>query len=161
MSDARITIEIEGAEDVARWMERFGDEVVREVEREVKRAALKVTTNVKRAIQKQPKTGTLYKRGPKGRTAPDGVHRNLSPEHRASAKDQAPATDTGFLVSSVYFKQTSPLSMEVGSRLAYAAALEFGTVRMDARPSWQPAVAEVRPEFEAAVAAAMRKATKR
>lgn len=156
-----VTLQIVGAEDVAAWMDKYGEDVTREVAKIVARTAFKVERRVKKAIQGKPKTGTIYTRGPAGRTAEDGIHRNLSREHQASGKGEAPATDTGFLVSSVYFKQTSKLSAEVGSRLAYAAALEWGTSRMDARPAWQPAVAAEMPDFERAVRDAMQKATKK
>jgi HK97 gp10 family phage protein len=150
-----VTLQIVGADDVAAWMEKYGEDVTREVAKIVARTALKVDRRVKKAIQRGPKTGTIYMRG-KGQ--------NLGRKHQASkggANPEAPATDTGALVSSIYFKQVSRLSAEVGSRLAYAAALEWGTSRMDARPAWQPAVAAEMPDFERAVRDAMQKATKK
>jgi phage gpG-like protein len=60
--------------------------------------------------------------------------------HTASAPGQPPATDTGTLVSSIYF-ETDPKGATVGSRLVYASYLETGTRRngilhMAARPIW-------------------------
>ena len=147
-----VTLQIVGAEDAAAWMEKYGEDVTREVSKIVARAALKFDRRVKRAIQRGPKTGRVYTRG---------SGQNLSGTHQASKGGEAPATDTGALVSSIYFKQISRLSAEVGSRLAYAAALEWGTSRMDARPAWQPAVAAEMPDFERAVRDAMQKATKK
>ena len=55
-------------------------------------------------------------------------------------------TDTGRLVSSVYV-DPGRLSATVGSRLAYAAYLEYGTRRMGARPVWRPVAEKEAKEF--------------
>ena len=60
-------------------------------------------------------------------------------EHIASAAGEAPASDTGFLVSQI----TQEVSNKVGkviSSAPYSAALEFGTTTMAARPFLQPAL---------------------
>lgn len=133
-----ITIEIEGLDDVARMIKQIGAKAEAEVAKAVTTTALEVNTNVKKLIQRGPKTGRVYERG---------SGRNLSATHQASAPGEAPATDTGALVSSVYFQQDDKLSATVGSRLAYAYYLEFGTARMAARPSWLPATEAAAPKL--------------
>jgi hypothetical protein len=81
-----------------------------------------MVSNVKRQIQRGPKTGRFYRR------------RNVT--HRASAPYEAPATDTGTLVSSIYYTQDGPYAATIGSRLEYAYHLEFGTFKMKPRPTW-------------------------
>jgi len=81
-----------------------------------------MTSNVKKQIQRGPKTGRYYKRG--------------SRTHRASAPYEAPATDTGTLVSSIYYTQEGPYAATIGSRLPSAYHLEHGTRRVKPRPTW-------------------------
>lgn len=72
-------------------------------------------------ILKGPKTGRIYRRR--------GV------VHRASAPGQSPASDTGRLVNS---RRIEVFEEQLRARLtfstAYAAPLEFGTIKMEARP---------------------------
>jgi hypothetical protein len=80
--------------------------------------------------------------------------------HRASAPGEAPATDTGTLVSSesIYYERESDLVSIIGSRLAYAYYLEFGTMRIAPRPSWMPAVEANRDKFSRLVDEGLRRA---
>jgi phage gpG-like protein len=54
--------------------------------------------------------------------------------HTASAPGQYPATDTGRLASSVRVDVQGPTAYVVGTNVAYGPMLEFGTVKMAARP---------------------------
>ena len=139
-----ITMEIEGLEQVKAEIRRIGKKAEDGVSRAVKATGLEVISDVKKRIQRGPKSGTTYTRG------------NIT--HTASAPGQAPATDTGVLASSPYFEQPSPLSVTVGSRLAYAAYLEFGTTRIKPRPSWTPAVEAASPKLQKRIEDAIRKA---
>mgnify|MGYP003126947066 CR=1 FL=1 len=59
--------------------------------------------------------------------------------HTASAEGEAPASDTGFLVSQI----TQEVSGDIGKVISsspYSAALEFGTVNMGPRPFLRPAL---------------------
>ena len=105
--------------------------------------ALEVRRDVIKRHKQGPKTGRMYRRG--------------SRNHQASAPGEAPAIDTGTLVSSVYFTQPKRHEAVVGSRLAYAFWLEFGSQVTDARPSWLPAVEKARPQFTAKANAILRK----
>jgi len=139
-----ITMEIEGLEQVKAEIRRIGKKAEDGVSRAVKATGLEVISDVKKRIQRGPKSGITYTRG------------NIT--HTASAPGQAPATDTGVLASSPYFEQPSPLSVTVGSRLAYAAYLEFGTTRIKPRPSWTPAVEAASPKLQKRIEDAIRKA---
>jgi hypothetical protein len=113
----------------------------------VNAAALESVNDVKKAIQGPPKTGNIYKRGTK--------------THQASRAGEAPATDTGFLVSSIYNEDRGYLSKAIGSRLDYAFYLEFGTRNIAARPSWVPAVERAIPKMLKRVNIAIAKAKAR
>ena len=87
------------------------------------------------SIQSGPKTGRVYRRR--------GV------EHQASAPGEAPASDTGRLVGSIrteYNMRT--LSGRVIASTTYAAALEYGTPRMEPRPYMRPALAGRREDID-------------
>ena len=60
-------------------------------------------------------------------------------EHRASAPGQAPASDTGNLVSKIIVKQKTRNITNVESNANYSAYLEYGTSKMEARPFMLPA----------------------
>ena len=74
-----------------------------------------------------------------------------------SAPGHAPAIDTGILHDSLDSKMTGPTSAMAYTNVEYAQHLEYGTVHMEPRPFMVPAAEQVRPEFERAVAAALRK----
>lgn len=115
------------------------------VDEEVGDVAAELEADVVLAIQRGPKTGRIYQRG-------DTVH-------QASKAGEAPASDFGTLVKSIYSEKVRDLTWTVGSRLAYAAHLEFGTSRMGARPFFRPQIERVRPEFSARIREVIRRAT--
>ena len=132
-----VTIQIEGLDQVQAALRKFGAKAEAAIDRDVTATALEVNTAVKKAIQRGPKTGIIYTRG------------NIT--HQASAPGQAPATDTGVLVSSVYFQNTGKMSATIGSRLAYAYYLEYGTTRIAPRPAWQPSTEDGQKKLNARV----------
>lgn len=119
-----VTIQIEGIGQVEAALRKFGKAAADAIGKDVTATALEINSNVKKAIQRGPKTGKTYTRG--------------NVDHTASAPGEAPATDTGTLVSSVYFDNTGKMSATIGSRLAYAYYLEYGTKKIAPRPVWQP-----------------------
>ena len=141
-----IEIKVQNTQAVADALRKYGKDAEREIEKSIDKMSLTVTSDVKRRIQRGPKTGRIYNRRGK--------------QHRASAAGEAPATDTGTLVSSVYTSKINPLTIEVGSRLDYAYFLEFGTMRIDPRPSWQPSIEAARPRFDNWIEDALRKAAR-
>tara|TARA_B100001939_G_C16934769_1_gene615537 strand:- start:578 stop:1003 length:426 start_codon:yes stop_codon:yes gene_type:complete len=92
-------------------------------------SALLVEGSAKESIQRGIKSGKTYRRG--------GV------VHQASAEGEAPATDTGFLVSNIthqFAKKGKTMASKVLSKANYSKFLEFGTRNMGARPFLQPAL---------------------
>lgn len=81
-----------------------------------------------------PKSGRAYRRGRQA-------------IHIASAPGEAPAIDTGNLMGSINFGMQSPTMAEVTVNAEYAAYLEFGTIRMAARPYVEPSLEKVRDQF--------------
>lgn len=136
----KVSIELTGGERVVRDLEAFGIGVQREVSRIVQGAAFNIEATAKRSIQRSPGTGNIYELYNPRRT------------HKASSPGNPPRTDTGALVSSITH-EVSPdkLTAVVYSSLKYAWYLEYGTVKMDARPFFAPALANERPKFEAAL----------
>lgn len=120
-----ITLKVEGISQLQATFARLMNGVEDDVAKAVTATALEINTDVKKRLQRGPKTGRLYRRG--------------TVTHQASAPGQAPATDSGTLASSLYFQQASKMEATIGSRLAYAYYLEFGTTRIRPRPAWLPA----------------------
>ena len=139
-----INLKVENVKAVQAALRLYGDKAERNVSRVVDATALSINRDVKDLMDRGTKTGRIYRR------------RNI--EHRASAPGQAPATDTGFLLSSIYYERNTPLSATVGSRLAYAYYLEFGTLRIAPRPAWLPATEKNREKFNRLLEEGIRKA---
>lgn len=76
--------------------------------------------------------------------------------HQASAPGEAPAILFGQLSNSIDTQLTGATSGIVFSSDEKAPHLEFGTTHMEPRPFFGPAAAEERPEYQAAMAAALR-----
>lgn len=99
----------------------------------VQTAGTYVRSEAIKSIATGSKSGRIYKRG--------------TVIHRASAAGEAPATDTGFLVSNIALvvdRERTGASVE--SRANYSGELEFGTRKMAARPFLQPALESARPK---------------
>lgn len=143
-----VKIEINGLKEVQDAIRAYQGDISKQLGLIVDAAAIEAVTNVRRAIQGPPKTGQEY---PRGR---DKIH-------RASAPGQAPATDTGTLVSSIYNEDRGPNTKAIGSRLPYAFYLEFGTFKIAPRPSWVPAVERTIPKMLKRVELAIAKAKAR
>jgi hypothetical protein len=140
-----ISLSIENDDLVRAALRRYGAKAADLIDRAINASGLDVDREVKKSIQRGPKAGIVYQKINPKRT------------HRASAENEPPATDTGRLVSSIYFTREY-LSATVGSPLAYAYHLEFGTFRIKPRPAWVPAVQKVRPKFNERIISALRRA---
>jgi hypothetical protein len=143
-----VKIEINGLKEVQDAIRAYQGDISKQLGLIVNAAAVEAVSDVRRAIQGPPKTGREYQRGR------DKIH-------RASAPGQAPATDTGTLVISIYNEDRGRNAKAIGSRLPYAFYLEFGTFKMDARPSWVPAVERAIPKMLKRVELAIAKAKAR
>lgn len=95
----------------------------------------------------EPKSGRTYPRGAVKRGRGERSRIVAHRFHRASAPGEAPAIDTGHLVNSFFTKKLSRLVRIIGVNAEYAAALEFGTERVAARPYLRPALNAVRSFF--------------
>lgn len=73
--------------------------------------------------------------------------------HIASAPNQPPASDTGFLISNITMKvdvkQNGSVVGQVISSAPYSKHLEFGTTNMTERPFMQPALQKNKRKIEA------------
>jgi HK97 gp10 family phage protein len=99
--------------------------------RDLERRAVNVETAAKRSVSSQGRGRTYQLSNPK-RT------------HRASAPGAPPAVDLGRLRSSINHRlgtDSRGLFAVVGTKVAYARALELGTSRMAPRPFLRPALA--------------------
>jgi hypothetical protein len=139
------SIQVRGTQDVVAALARFGAQVEAEVSKAVEATALEALTDVRKAIQGPPKTGNIY-------TKKNGK------KHQASAPGEAPATDDGGLVPSIYITRVDRFTQAIGSRLEYAFSLEFGTMKMEPRPSWIPAAERAAPRLEKRLAKIIAKA---
>lgn len=118
------------AVDATKLLRAFGS-LPRETEKQVQDAVVSSVLDIhgtaRKLVQRGPKTGNVYRKS------------NPDRRHQASKGGEAPATDTGGLVNSLYF-DVELLSGTVGSHLAYAAYLEHGTRQIEARPYLVPSV---------------------
>lgn len=74
---------------------------------------------------------------------------------QANAQDRAPV-DTGTLKNSIQAVRDGTASWRVVVGVDYGIYVEYGTVHMAAQPYLTPAVAVVRPQFLAALAAVVK-----
>gem|GEM_PF-657366 len=161
----RVTMQLEGGDQLAAALRAYGAAAERHVDDAVNATGLELRGDIVKRIQQGPKTGRVYDsifRMIGGRPVPVGPRQgnNLSATHQASAPGEAPATDTGNLASRIDFKREGAMSATVGSQVAYAAMLEFGTSRIDPRPAWVPATEAMRPKFRQRLERALARAAK-
>ena len=145
-------VEVQNTQAVADALRKYGKDAEREIGRAIDKMGLAVTSDVKRKIQRGPKTGKIYKRKNKDHQSSRGIN-DMS---------EAPATDTGLLVSAgqFYTNKINPMTIEIGSRSAYAGYLEFGTKKMTKRPAWIPSIEQNRAKFNDWIEDALRKAAR-
>lgn len=146
-----IRMDIDGLEETLMAFDKYGDDGVREASKAVRATVEKVRIDAIRSIQRGPKTGILYERDP---------GQNLSATHRASAPGEAPANDSGDLISSAIAK-SSGVTGTVTFGEDYASALEYGTFRMAPRPYLGPAVRNNEGYFVERLEKGLEKAQKR
>ena len=141
-------MQIEGGNQLAAALRAYGAAAERHVADAVNATGLELRGEIVKAYQRGPASGVTYEKSNPNRT------------HTASAPGQAPATDTGRLASSVEFRREGAMSATVGSQVAYAAMLEFGTSRIDPRPAWVPAAEAMRPKFRQRLERALERAAR-
>jgi len=106
----------------------------------VTRGTMMVQNTAKESIMKGG-TGKLYEKYEPRRS------------HRASAPNEPPASDTGFLVSQITMdvdvKPNGTVVGQIISAAPYSKHLEFGTTNMTERPFMQPALQKNKRKIEA------------
>ena len=122
-------------EFMARMKKRLTVDAPKKLSRALTRSVMVVRAEAIDSIASGSKSGATYKRG--------------NVEHKASAAGEAPATDTGTLISGITTEVKVIDKDLVGMVKAfasdggggnYATHLEFGTRKMGARPFMQPAL---------------------
>jgi len=124
-----------------------GDRITIGVRNAIMRGLVSVGNDVRNyainSIVEGPKTGAVYSRGGK--------------VHQASAPGEPPAGDIGTLQNSITLRiDAAKLNVYVNAGARYAAALEYGTVRMEPRPFLRPALAVHTAQINARVTAEVR-----
>jgi len=128
----------------------FGKGADKFIAKAVGETAIGVRADAIKAIDRGSKSGRTYVRG---------AGNNLSGTHTASAAGEAPASDSGSLVSSIKLDQIDKVA-RVFSPLPYSFWLEFGTLSIAPRPFLNPAVDGRMRYFQQRLARALDKAEK-
>lgn len=144
-----VNVEIRGAERQSQIFKEYMAEVKNSVEAAVQATALEAISDVRRSMRSTPKTGRKYPRQSGKET------------HIASSAGNPPAIDFGTLTTSIYYTKVNDLTAAIGSRLDYALHLEFGTLKMAARPAWIPAAERAAPRLEKRLLRVIREAKAR
>jgi HK97 gp10 family phage protein len=122
----QISIKVSGLEKALEVLRKAETELQEPIKDTLKGGAQLIRGEAIKSIQSGSKTGRTYKRYNPTRT------------HRASAPGEAPASDTGNLVSNIMVQEKGD-SIEVQSNAEYSKFLEYGTSKMEARPFLFPA----------------------
>lgn len=124
------------------------------VVRDLDVAGLKIVNDLRLELSK-PGTGAIYTTwfftDRTGQVIPYGKR----PAHQASAPGEPPAVDTGVLRASyTHDSERTPdgALLTIASGAGYAAYLEFGTSKMEARPHLRPVIARNQVTIRQAVA---------
>ena len=122
----QISIKVSGLEKALEVLRKAETKLQEPIKDTLKGGAQLIRGEAIKSIQSGSKTGRTYKRYNPTRT------------HKASAPGEAPASDTGNLVSNIMVQEKGD-SIEVQSNAEYSKFLEYGTSKMEARPFLFPA----------------------
>lgn len=133
MSKVEVKVVYSQVKAIDQIRKMYGEDRLRKV---IFEATSFVRNEAVKGIASGPASGRIYSVG--GKTA------------QRSAAGEYPMTDTGELISGIHHKFTNKgLRGRVESRAPHSAALEFGTLKMAARPFLQPSLEAVRPKIQA------------
>ena len=135
----QVSIKVKGLEEATKALKSLEKDLEQPFREVIAGGAQLIRGEAIKSIQTGPKTGRIYEKYNPRRT------------HRASSPGQAPASDTGNLVSQIMVNQKSPDEILVESNATYSSFLEFGTSKMLARPFLFPATERSRPKIAEAV----------
>jgi len=121
------TIKVQNLDKVLKSFKTISRDMKPDLQEVIKGGGKLIRGEAVKSIQTGPKSGKTYTRYNPTRT------------HIASAPGEAPASDTGNLVSQIRVNQKSQDIVTVESRAKYSKFLEYGTSKMQARPFLFPA----------------------
>lgn len=138
---SKVSYSLKGAKELTEYLREAPQKVRMAVDDELSDISAEMEGAIVLKITHGAKSGRVYKRG--------------QVKHQASAPGEAPASDTGNLMKSIYSEKVRDLTYVVGSRIVYALHLEYGTRKMAARPFFRPAVeqekTEINPRLKAVI----------
>jgi len=146
-----ISIDVEGDTQLIARLEKIGKQASPAMVDIANATAIELQGNIKRRIARGSRTGQIYTHyfatiG--GRVV--AVRPRAKP-HQASAPGEAPKTDGGALVRSIYFNNAfgsfGAAVATVGSKVVYALYLEYGTRKIKPRPVWTPEAKKAQVKF--------------
>ena len=129
-----MTFKFSGVEEATKALEKVKEDLEKDMKEILLGGGQLIRGEAVRSIQQGSKSGKTYKRYNPTRT------------HKASAPGEAPASDTGFLVSNIRVKDQKDL-VQVRSEASYSKFLEYGTSKMLARPFLFPAFEKSKPKI--------------
>jgi len=123
----KIQIKVKNLKKVLSQLDRLQKDMEQPFQEVVKGGGQLIRGEAIKSIQTGSKSGIVYEKY------------NPRRSHRASAPGEAPASDTGNLVSKIIVKQKTKNIVNVESNANYSAYLEYGTSKMQPRPFMLPA----------------------
>ena len=129
-----MTFKFSGIQDATKALEKVKEDLENNMQEILLGGGQLIRGEAIRSIQSGAKSGKTYKRYNPTRT------------HKASAPGEAPASDTGFLVSNIRVKEEKDV-VQVRSEASYSKFLEYGTSKMLARPFLFPAFEKSKPKI--------------
>jgi HK97 gp10 family phage protein len=129
-----MTFKFSGVEEATKALEKVKEDLEKDMKEVLLGGGQLIRGEAVRSIQQGSKSGKTYKRYNPTRT------------HKASAPGEAPASDTGFLVSNIRVKEEKDV-VQVRSEASYSKFLEYGTSKMLARPFLFPAFEKSKPKI--------------
>ena len=129
-----LTFKFNGVQDATKALEKVKEDLENNMQEILLGGGQLIRGEAIRSIQQGAKSGKTYKKYNPTRT------------HKASAPGEAPASDTGFLVSNIRVKDQKDF-VEVRSEASYSKFLEYGTSKMLARPFMFPASEKSKPKI--------------
>ena len=134
-----IRINVKNLDKVLKSFKKLEKDLEPDFQEIIKGSAQLIRGEAIKSIQTGAKTGIVYQKY------------NPRRQHRASAPGQAPASDTGNLVSKIIVKQKTKNITQVESGADYSKYLEYGTSKMQPRPFLFPAFEKSRDKIVKAV----------
>lgn len=135
----KISVQVKNINEALKKFDTLKEDLVTPFREVINGGAQLIRGEAIKSIQTGPKSGRVYEKYNPRRT------------HKASAPGEAPASDTGNLVSQIRVKEENKDLIKVESNATYSSFLEFGTSKMLARPFLFPATERSRPKITQAV----------